>query len=97
MKKSLAVLASILIIFSGTAVSDEKPPIKYGLTLDYTKSYVFATPSVSQAIEDYRNYLNARGGINGHKLEILNSDHGNEPQRGIEAYEREKARGRYCL
>ncbi len=93
MKKSLAVLASILIIFSGTAVSDEKPPIKYGLTLDYTKSYVFATPSVSQAIEDYRNYLNARGGINGHKLEILNSDHGNEPQRGIEAYERKKREG----
>ncbi|MCG8383693.1 MAG: ABC transporter substrate-binding protein [Gammaproteobacteria bacterium] len=93
MKKSLAVLVSILITFSGTALSDEKAPIKYGLTLDYTKSYVFATPSVSQAIEDYRNYLNARGGINGHKLEILNSDHGNEPQRGIEAYERKKREG----
>jgi len=37
--------------------------------------------------------LNQKGGIEGHTIEILIQDHGNEPQRGIECYEKMKREG----
>jgi branched-chain amino acid transport system substrate-binding protein len=37
--------------------------------------------------------LNQKGGIEGHPIEILVQDHGNEPQRGIECYEKMKREG----
>ena len=37
--------------------------------------------------------LNPKGGIEGHPIEIIVQDHGNEPQRGIECYEKLKREG----
>ena len=91
-RQLLVLMSTVLLTFAGNVIA-AKEPIKFGLTLDYTKAYVFATPSFGQAIEDYVKYVNMKGGIDGHPIELLNSDHGNEPQRGIEAYERKKREG----
>lgn len=66
-------------------------PIRFALCYDLTKAYTFITPQVAQAVKDYAALLNMNGGIEGHPIELIVQDHGNEPQRGIECYERVKS------
>lgn len=68
-------------------------PVKIGLCYDLTKIYVAAVPQVAQAVKDYADLLNQRGGIEGHPVQVTVQDHGNEPQRGIDCYERLKREG----
>jgi branched-chain amino acid transport system substrate-binding protein len=68
-------------------------PVRFGLCYDLTKIYVAAVPQVAQAVKDYADLLNSRGGLHGHPIEINVQDHGNEPQRGIDCYERLKRDG----
>ena len=51
------------------------------------------SPQVIQAAKDYADIVNLQGGIEGRRVEILVEDHGNEPQRGIECYEKLKREG----
>ncbi len=68
-------------------------PVKFALCYDLSKSYSFVTPQISQAARDYATILNEKGGLEGHPIEIVVQDHGNEPQRGIECYEKLKREG----
>lgn len=67
--------------------------IKFGACQDFTVVYTFATAEYSQGQRDYLTLVNERGGINGFKFSLDIVDHGNAPQRGIEAYERFKREG----
>lgn len=67
--------------------------IKFGMAQDFTKVYTFVTAEYSQGQRDYFTLVNERGGINGWKIQAEVVDHGNETQRGIEAYERFKREG----
>ncbi|HZV21929.1 MAG TPA: ABC transporter substrate-binding protein, partial [Hyphomicrobiales bacterium] len=78
--------------FSGAALAQEKP-IKVGAALDFTKVYTFLTAEYSQGQRDYITLINGRGGIKGTPVDLETVDTGNEPQRGIEAYERFKNEG----
>ena len=71
----------------------QQEPIKFALCYDLTKAYGFVTPQFAQAARDYAKIVNQKGGIEGHPVEILVQDHGNEPQRGIECYEKMKREG----
>jgi len=79
--------AATLLLASQHAMSET---IRFGLCYDLTKAYTFITPQVAQAVKDYAALLNLKGGIEGNPIEIILQDHGNEPQRGIECYERVK-------
>ncbi len=68
-------------------------PVKFALCIDLSKIYSFITPQIAQAARDYAEILNRKGGIEGHPIEMLVQDHGNEPQRGIECYEKTKREG----
>ena len=68
-------------------------PVRVGMCYDLSKSYTFITPQVVQAAKDYAAILNLKGGIEGNPVEIVVQDHGNEPQRGIECYEKLKREG----
>ncbi|MBI5720944.1 MAG: ABC transporter substrate-binding protein [Burkholderiales bacterium] len=70
--------------------SSAAEPLRFALCYDLTKAYTFITPQVAQAVKDYAALLNLKGGIEGNPIEIVVQDHGNEPQRGIECYERVK-------
>jgi len=83
------VCAAALTSFAAQAAD----PVKFGLCYDLTKIYVAAVPQLAQAVKDYAALLNQRGGIEGHPIEIHVQDHGNEPQRGIDCYERLKREG----
>jgi len=65
-------------------------PIRFALCMDMTKSYPFITEPYVQGVRDYAALINSKGGIESHPVEIIIVEHGNEPQRGIECYERMK-------
>ncbi|MGA7323976.1 MAG: ABC transporter substrate-binding protein, partial [Rhodomicrobium sp.] len=85
----LSAFAALSLLAAGSAIAQTKP-IKVGAALDFTKVYTFLTAEYSQGQRDYISLLNARGGIKGTPVELETVDTGNEPQRGIEAYERFK-------
>ena len=93
--RSLKILAgaaaTFLLVASHAAKAAE--PVRFGLCYDLSKAYTFLTPQIAQAVRDLADLRNMSGGIEGHPIEIILQDHGNEPQRGIECYERLKRDG----
>jgi len=83
----LGALAISTLGFAGLAHA-AKEPIKFGLAQDFTAVYTFVTSEYNQGQQDYIKLVNKEGGINGHPVELMVRDTGNEPQRGIEAYNR---------
>lgn len=88
-KTMLGVAASLLVAQPVLAAD----PIKFGLCYDLTKVYAFAMPQTVQAARDLADVINLKGGIEGRPIELILQEHGNEPQRGVECYERLKAQG----
>jgi branched-chain amino acid transport system substrate-binding protein len=92
--KLLSILAGLgLALSSAHPALAQAQPIKFALCYDLSKAYTAATPQFAQGARDYAQLLNLKGGIEGHPIEILVQDHGNEPQRGIECYEKMKREG----
>ena len=87
------VLAAALATSATVASAQDKEPIRFGLCFDLSKSYTFISPQVAQAAQDLAMYTNENGGIEGHPVEVIIRDHGNEPQRGVECYEQLKREG----
>jgi branched-chain amino acid transport system substrate-binding protein len=89
---TLSLAAGLAAAAIASAVALDKV-ITVGTALDFTAVYTFLTAEYSQGQRDYISLLNARGGIKGNPVEIMVVDTGNQPQRGIEAYERFKNEG----
>ena len=96
-RRLLTALAGLGLALSAATPVVAQPatgqPVKFALCYDLSKSYGFVTPQISQAARDYATILNEKGGLEGHPIEIVVQDHGNEPQRGIECYEKLKREG----
>ncbi|EJN02240.1 ABC transporter substrate-binding protein [Phyllobacterium sp. YR531] len=73
--------------------SAQEQPIKFGLLQDFTAVYTFVSGEYNQGQRDYLTLINQEGGVEGHKFEAIVRDTGNQPQRGIEAYNRAKEEG----
>ncbi|WBY02814.1 ABC transporter substrate-binding protein [Ramlibacter tataouinensis] len=91
-QRALSILAGLALLAGGGA-AQAQDTIKFGLCYDLSKAYTFVTPQIAQAAKDYATLLNAKGGLEGKPIEIIVQDHGNEPQRGIECYEKLKREG----
>ena len=89
-KRMLCLLAGLAL---GLGAQTAQAQVKFGICYDLSKAYTFVTPQIVQAIKDYADILNAKGGLEGQKIELVVQDHGNEPQRGIECYEKLKREG----
>ncbi|MDP1692010.1 MAG: ABC transporter substrate-binding protein [Burkholderiaceae bacterium] len=87
-----AALVAVMMWATGQAALAAEP-IRFGQCYDLTKAYGFITPQVAQAARDYAELINMKGGLGGRPIELALSDHGNEPQRGVECYERLKREG----
>ena len=94
-KKQLKAVALAMVLASGASATfaQAEESIQFGLCFDLSKSYSFITPQLAQAARDLAMYANDNGGIEGHPVEIIVRDHGNEPQRGVECYEQLKRDG----
>jgi branched-chain amino acid transport system substrate-binding protein len=82
--------AAALALAAQPALAAE--PVTFAMCYDLTKAYTFITPQIAQAVKDYAAVLNLKGGLEGTPIDIVVQDHGNEPQRGIECYERVKGK-----
>jgi branched-chain amino acid transport system substrate-binding protein len=94
-KQQVKALASAIALTASAAVASaqDKEPIRFGFCFDLSKSYTFITPQLAQGAQDLAMYVNDNGGIEGHPVEVIVRDHGNEPQRGVECYEQLKRDG----
>lgn len=88
-----AAFATMLALGATEAFAQDKEPVRFGLCFDLSKSYTFISPQVAQAAQDLAKYVNSNGGVEGHPVEVVIRDHGNEPQRGVECYEQLKREG----
>lgn len=94
MKRNLlGGLIAAVALAAGCQPALAADPIRMGICYDLSKSYTFVTPQIVQAARDLAELTNLKGGIDGHPIELVVQDHGNEPQRGIECYERLKREG----
>jgi branched-chain amino acid transport system substrate-binding protein len=94
MKRGLIVVLALgLLGAMATGAPAQDKVVKLGFPADFTKVYTFITDEWIQGSMDYLQLVNMKGGAGGYKFEGLITDHGNEPQRGIEAYERFKREG----
>ncbi|MFA7438640.1 ABC transporter substrate-binding protein, partial [Castellaniella sp.] len=91
--KRLAVVAALGAALGSAPAMAEKAPIKFATPVDFTAVYTFLTDEYSQGQRDYITLVNEQGGVDGHSIELSVSDTGNQPQRGIEAYNRAKRDG----
>lgn len=91
--KKLTLAAALGMALSVSPAMAEKAPIKFATPLDFTAVYTFLTDEYSQGQRDYITLVNENGGVDGHQIELAVSDTGNQPQRGIEAYNRVKRDG----
>jgi len=89
----VAALTAALATGAAVGSAQAEEPIRFGLCFDLSKSYTFISPQVAQAAQDLAMYANDNGGIEGHPVEMVVRDHGNEPQRGVECYEQLKRDG----
>lgn len=87
-KLKMMLATAMLVLASQHALAAD--PIRFALCMDMTKSYPFITVPYVQGVRDYAALINSKGGIESHPIEIIIVEHGNEPQRGIECYERMK-------
>jgi branched-chain amino acid transport system substrate-binding protein len=92
-RRLLTTLGALALALGLQPAQAQPQPIKLALCYDLTKAYTFVTPQITQAAKDYATLVNQRGGIEGQQIEIMIQDHGNEPQRGIECYEKMKREG----
>ena len=91
--KLLSITAGLALTALTITPATAADPMRFALCYDLSKAYTFVTPQVAQAARDYADLLNLKGGIEGHPVEMIVQDHGNEPQRGIECYEKLKRDG----
>lgn len=91
--RKLSLGAALLAGVMAFGAAHAKDPIKFAAPLDYTAVYTFLTNEYAQGQKDYLTMINDAGGIDGHKIEYASSDTGNQPQRGIEAYNRAQRDG----
>jgi branched-chain amino acid transport system substrate-binding protein len=94
--KTLAFAAGIALGGLGTANAAEDT-FRFANCFDLSKAYTFISPQIAQAAQDLADLINMRGGLDGHKIEVLTDDTGNEPQRGIECYEKFKQKGVFAF
>jgi len=92
MLRALFSLAAVVVTIP-IAFGQQKEPIVFASLQDLTKAYTFLMVEATQGQQDYISLVNANGGIGGHPIRLIVRDHGNEPQRGIEAYNRATGEG----
>jgi branched-chain amino acid transport system substrate-binding protein len=81
---ALAAVAAIGLV--GTAAAQSKPPIKIGLILPYTGFASNLVPYFETGFQIGVDDVNAAGGVNGSRLEILKEDDQLRPPEAVRGY-----------
>lgn len=84
MKKSLSLLAAILVSGAAQAQGKADAVIRIGQTADYSGPQSGPVKETTNAARAYFAMVNAKGGVNGRKIELESLDDGFEPKRSVE-------------
>lgn len=88
------VLAAFLAACAGGGRAPAtKEPITVGVLYDGGGPVSNITVPARQAMEDYFELVNRRGGVDGHPIRAFYCDHNYEVPRGVDCYERAKREG----
>jgi branched-chain amino acid transport system substrate-binding protein len=86
MKRLLFFLVACLWVFAVTANAAE--PVKIGLMAPITGSWASEGAEMKQVLTLLADELNAKGGINGQKVEVITEDDGGDPRTAALAAQR---------
>ncbi len=97
MNRRLAIVLGFAVAFGAAlvvpppaAATDE---IVIGLQCDRTGATQVVGVHLCPGYHDYVALVNSKGGVNGHKIRVLEIDHEYKVPQGVEAYERHKKEG----
>ena len=97
MKRHLAILARLALVI-GTLAAGATPAwanheIVIGLQCYRTGATQTVGVNLCPGAHDYVKLVNSKGGVEGHKIKLLEIDHEYKVPQGMEAYERHKKEG----
>lgn len=94
MNKCLAVLVGVALVVSmGAAPAMASHEIVIGLLCDRTGATQVVGVNLCPGSHDYVKLVNSKGGVEGHKIKLLEVDHEYKVPPAVEAYERFKKEG----
>src|SRR3989304_1044067 len=94
MKRCLMVLMGLAIVVSvGVAPAMATHEIVIGLLCDRTGATQVVGVNLCPGSHDYVKLVNSKGGVEGHKIKLLEVDHEYKVPPAVEAYERFKKEG----
>lgn len=89
---SVAVVLAVVLGVGGPATA-QKADIVIGLQCDRTGATQVVGVNLCPGYHDYIALLNSKGGVEGHKIRVLEIDHEYKVPPAVEAYERHKKEG----
>jgi branched-chain amino acid transport system substrate-binding protein len=97
MKRCLAIVIGLMVA-SGAALGAPAPAaanheIVVGLLCDRTGATQTVGVNICPGFHDYTKLVNSKGGVEGHKIRLIEIDHEYKVPPGVEAYERFKKEG----
>jgi branched-chain amino acid transport system substrate-binding protein len=97
MRKSLTALTAVLVALAGLLApatpASASHEIVIGLQCDRTGATQIVGTVLCPGFHDYVALINAKGGVEGHKIKAIEIDHEYKVPPGVEAYERHKKEG----
>jgi branched-chain amino acid transport system substrate-binding protein len=94
MRRCFVILLGLLVV-TGAAVAPAAAnhEIVIGLQCDRTGATQTVGVNLCPGYHDYIKLVNAKGGVNGHKIKAVEIDHEYKVPQGMESYERHKKEG----
>ena len=92
MKNFLFVIVSVFLL-SGIGFAAEQPTIKIGGIFDLTGGTGDVGSPYAVAAKDYINYVNKQGGVNGKKIELIDTDYAYKIPQAVAAYKDMQSKG----
>ncbi len=93
MKQFLTSLMTLTLVTGVAGAANASHEIVLGLQCDRTGATQTVGVVLCPGIHDYIKLVNLKGGLDGHKLKLIEIDHEYKVPQGVEAYERFKKEG----
>lgn len=93
MKRCLALVIGLALVVGVARTAGASHEIVIGLLCDRTGATQTVGVVICPGFHDYVRVVNSRGGVEGHKIKLIEIDHEYKVPQGVEAYERFKKEG----
>lgn len=93
MKRCLALVIGLALVVGVARTAGASHEIVIGLLCDRTGATQTVGVVICPGFHDYVSVVNSRGGVEGHKIKLIEHDHEYKVPQGVEGYERFKKEG----